>query len=50
MESSSYENKERNWSPRQIMINSLIQQVEISSSIEVPDDFGIDYEGPIPQE
>ena len=41
---------ERNWSPRQIMINSLIQQAEISSSAEVPDDFGVDYEGPIPQD
>ena len=41
---------ERNWSPRQIMINSLIQQSEISSSSEVPADFGVDYEGPIAQE
>ena len=32
------------------MINSLIQQTEISSSSEVPADFGIDYEGPIAQE
>ena len=32
------------------MINSLIQQSEISSSSEVPADFGVDYEGPIAQE
>ena len=31
------------------MINSLIQQAEIFTSAEVPDDFGVDYEGPVPQ-
>ena len=42
---------ERNWSPRQIMLNSLIREADILSSVDVtPSDFGIDYEGPVPDE
>ena len=32
------------------MINSLIQQAEFSSSVEVSDNFGVDCEESIPQE
>ena len=41
---------ERHWSPRQIMINSLIREGEISASTVVPAEFGIDYGGPVPEE
>lgn len=41
---------ERNWSPRQIMFNSLIKESDMQSSIGMPYDFGIDYEGPVPDE
>ena len=36
---------EKNWSPRQIMLNSLIQQSDIRSNNGVPSNFGVDYEG-----
>ena len=33
------------------MLNSLIQESDILSSVDVtPSDFGIDYEGPVPDE
>ena len=38
---------ERNWSLRQIMLNSLIQQSDIQSNYAILSDFGIDYEGPV---
>lgn len=41
---------ERNWSPRQIMLNSLIHQSDIQRNDAIPSDFGIDYEGPVPDE
>lgn len=41
---------EKNWSPRQIMLNSLIQQSDIQSNNGVPSNFGVDYEGPVPDE
>ena len=39
---------ERNWSPRQIMINSLVRESEVI--VSVPEDYGIDFSGPIPEE
>ena len=40
---------ERNWSPRQIMINSMIKESEVYQSSEVPpSDYGVDYDGPLP--
>ena len=42
---------ERNWSPRQIMFNSLIQESDAQGNIEmIPSDFGVNYEGPVPDE
>ena len=41
---------EKNWSPRQIMLNSLIQQSDIQSNNGIPSNFGVDYEGPVPDE
>lgn len=42
---------ERNWSPRQIMMNSLIKEVEISSNIDnPPTNYGIDFDGPVADE
>ena len=42
---------ERNWSPRQIMINSILREEEITSSGDVPSlDFGVDMDGPVPDE
>ena len=41
---------ERNWSPRQIMINSLIREAEISTNSVIPQDFGVDIEGPVAEE
>ena len=41
---------ERNWSPRQIMFNSLIRESDIQNNVDMPFDFGIDYEGPVPDE
>lgn len=32
------------------MFNSLMQESDIQSSIDMPSDFGIDYEGPVPDE
>ena len=39
---------ERNWSPRQIMINSLVRESQIMTTI--PEDYGVDFDGPIPEE
>ena len=42
---------EKNWSPRQIMINSMIREADITENLDVPiEDWGIDYEGPAPDE
>lgn len=42
---------ERNWSPRQIMVNSLIRESDISTNVNIPVlEFGVDYEGPIADE
>ena len=41
----------KNWSPRQIMINSMIREADITENLNVPiEDWGIDYEGPAPDE
>lgn len=41
----------KNWSPRQIMINSMIREVDMQESLDVPvEEWGIDYEGPIPDD
>ena len=38
---------EKNWSPRQIMINSMIRGADITENLDIPiEDWGIDYEGP----
>ena len=39
----------RNWSPHQIMLNSMIQEGDISDTM-CADDYGIDPEGPIAEE
>ena len=39
---------ERNWSPWQIMMNSMIRESDATTT--VPPDFGLDTEGPIPDE
>lgn len=42
---------ERNWTPRQIMMNSLIKEDEIAASSDPPpSDYGIDPLGPVPDE
>ena len=41
---------ERNWIPKQIMINSMIKESEIMASQEVSHLFGIDPNGPLPDE
>lgn len=42
---------ERNWSPRQIMVNSLIQEADIATNVDVPpSDYGIDPDGPVAEE
>ena len=42
---------ERNWTPRQLMINSMIKEDEIlASSDPPPPDFGVDPNGPAPDE
>ena len=41
---------ERNWSPRQIMINSLIREADIASSDIPAEDFGVNPEGPVAEE
>ena len=38
----------RNWSPHQIMVNSMIQQEDTLDTVSA--DFGIDPEGPVPEE
>jgi hypothetical protein len=39
----------KNWSPRQIMINSMIREADLLEALDVPvEEWGIDYEGPIP--
>jgi hypothetical protein len=40
---------ERNWTPQQIMANSLIREGDMQDVI-VSDDFGVDTEGPIPND
>lgn len=37
-----------NWSPCQIMMNSMIRESDVTAS--VPPDFGLDVDGPIPDE
>ena len=39
---------EKNWTPRQIMINSMIKESEINQNESLPSDYGVDYEGPLP--
>ena len=39
---------EGNWSPKKIWLNSIIQASDEPDS--VPPDFGIDFDGPIPEE
>ena len=42
---------ERNWSPRKIMVNSLIREADISASSDIPQqDYGVDPEGPVAEE
>ena len=41
---------ERNWSPQQIMMNSFIREREAHRYEEVPEDYGIDFDGPVPEE
>ncbi len=42
---------ERNWSPRQIMMNSLIREAEIASNMDItPTNYGIDLDGPVADE
>ena len=42
---------ERNWSPRKIMINSLIREADISASTDIPShDYGVDPEGPVAED
>ena len=41
----------KNWSPRQIMINSMIKEADIGETLDVPvEEWGIDCEGPIPED
>ena len=41
----------KNWSPRQIMINSMIREADIQESLDVPaEEWGVDYDGPIPDD
>lgn len=40
----------KNWSPQQPVINSMIQEGDISENLGVPvDELGVDYEGPDPE-
>jgi len=39
---------ERNWSPWQIMINSMMRESDLIESVS--SDFGIDFDGPVPDE
>ena len=42
---------EKNWSPRQIMMNSMIREEDIAENLDVStDEWGIDYDGPVPEE
>lgn len=42
---------ERNWSPQQIMTNSMIREADISTNTDIPaEDFGVDLEGPVAEE
>lgn len=41
----------KNWSPRQIMINSMITTSEVTDDLTVPtDEWGVDPEGPVPED
>ncbi len=41
----------KNWSPRQIMIISMIREADLLEALDVPvEERGIDYEGPIPED
>ena len=39
---------ERNWSPWQIMLNSMMRESDLTESVS--SDFGIDFDGPVPDE
>ena len=43
---------ERNWSPRQIMINSIIKECDIRGEgpEAPPSEYGVDYGGPLPDD
>lgn len=42
---------ERNWSPQQIMDNSLIRETDLASNIDIsPSDYGVDPDGPFAAE
>ena len=41
---------ERNWTPRQIMLNSLIRESDVYAQDVVASDFGVDYKGPAADE
>ncbi len=38
---------EKNWSPQQIMINSLIKDTDLVLSNDKISEYGIDYDGPV---
>ena len=41
----------KNWSSRQIMINSMIREAEMQESLNVPvEEWRVDYEGPVPED
>ena len=41
----------KNWSPRRIMINSMIKQADIQATLDVPvEEWGVDPEGPLPDD
>ncbi len=41
---------EKNWSPQQIMINSLIKDTDLVLSNDKISEYGIDYDGPVAEE
>lgn len=45
----SFQGHERNWSPQQMIMNSFIRESEAHYD-KVPEDYGIDFDGPVPEE
>ncbi len=50
MEFASCTGQKKNWSPQQIMINSLIKDADLVLSNDKISEYEIDYDGPVAEE